>query len=62
MEPRDKPVPDIGPGDALVRITTTTVCGTDVHIVKGEYPLADFCACALERKRIKEVLAMGRPS
>jgi len=36
----DKPVPDIGPQDALVRVTTTTICGTDVHILKGEYPVA----------------------
>ena len=36
----DKPIPDIGPLDALMRITTTTICGTDVHILKGEYPVA----------------------
>jgi threonine dehydrogenase-like Zn-dependent dehydrogenase len=36
----EKPLPDIGPLDALVRITTTTICGTDVHILKGEYPVA----------------------
>lgn len=36
----DKPVPEIGPNDALLRITTTTICGTDVHILKGEYPVA----------------------
>ncbi len=36
---QDKPIPDIGPLDALVRITTTTICGTDVHILKGEYPV-----------------------
>lgn len=36
----DKPVPEIGPLDALVRITTTTICGTDIHILKGEYPVA----------------------
>lgn len=36
----DKPVPDIGPQDALIRVTTTTICGTDVHIMKGEYPVA----------------------
>jgi threonine dehydrogenase-like Zn-dependent dehydrogenase len=35
-----KPVPDVGPLDALIRITTTTICGTDVHILKGEYPVA----------------------
>ena len=36
----DKRVPDVGPLDALLRITTTTICGTDVHILKGEYPVA----------------------
>jgi threonine dehydrogenase-like Zn-dependent dehydrogenase len=25
------------PGEAVIRITATTICGTDVHIVKGEY-------------------------
>ncbi|MGI9294786.1 MAG: NAD(P)-dependent alcohol dehydrogenase [Pseudomonadales bacterium] len=35
----DKPVPNVGPNDALIRITTTTICGTDVHILKGEYPV-----------------------
>lgn len=40
IELQDKPIPDVGPNDALVRITTTTICGTDVHILKGEYPVA----------------------
>src|SRR5262245_18363248 len=35
----EKPIPEIGPLDALDRITTTTICGTDVHILKGEYPV-----------------------
>jgi threonine dehydrogenase-like Zn-dependent dehydrogenase len=35
----EKPIPAVGPLDALVRITTTTICGTDVHILKGEYPV-----------------------
>jgi len=35
----EKPIPEVGPLDALVRITTTTICGTDVHILKGEYPV-----------------------
>jgi threonine dehydrogenase-like Zn-dependent dehydrogenase len=34
-----KPIPRPGPTDALIRITTTTICGTDVHILKGEYPV-----------------------
>ncbi|NHN75819.1 NAD(P)-dependent alcohol dehydrogenase [Azotobacter chroococcum] len=40
IELQDKPIPDVGPNDALLRITTTTICGTDVHILKGEYPVA----------------------
>jgi alcohol dehydrogenase len=40
IELQERPVPAIGPGDALVRITTTTICGTDVHILRGEYPVA----------------------
>jgi alcohol dehydrogenase len=35
----ERPKPRPGPGQAVVRITTTTICGTDVHIVKGEYPV-----------------------
>jgi len=35
----DRPIPEIGPLDALIRITTTTICGTDIHILKGEYPV-----------------------
>ena len=35
----DKPVPVAEPGCAVVRITTTTICGTDVHILKGEFPV-----------------------
>lgn len=35
----DKPRPAIqDPGDAIVRITTTTICGTDLHILKGDLP------------------------
>jgi alcohol dehydrogenase len=39
IELQERPVPEIGPGDALLRVTTTTICGTDVHILKGEYPV-----------------------
>jgi alcohol dehydrogenase len=35
----DKPMPAIQkPGDAIVRITTSTICGTDLHILKGDLP------------------------
>ncbi len=28
------------PGDAIVRITTSTICGSDLHILKGDVPTA----------------------
>ena len=35
----DKPRPNIkNPSDAVVRITTGTICGTDLHILKGDVP------------------------
>ena len=35
----DKPRPAIqDAGDAIVRITTSTICGTDLHILKGDLP------------------------
>jgi alcohol dehydrogenase len=35
----DKTRPSVeNPGDAIVRITTATICGTDLHILKGDVP------------------------
>ena len=36
---REVPVPTPGPNQALVKVTLTTICGTDVHILRGEYPV-----------------------
>lgn len=33
------PIPRAGMGDAVIKITLTTICGTDLHILKGEYPV-----------------------
>jgi alcohol dehydrogenase len=38
----DKPKPTIEhPTDAVVRITHTTICGTDLHILKGDVPTVE---------------------
>jgi Alcohol dehydrogenase GroES-like domain len=35
----DAPEPQIqNPTDVIVRIDTTTICGTDLHILKGDVP------------------------
>ncbi|HEX6143441.1 MAG TPA: NAD(P)-dependent alcohol dehydrogenase [Geminicoccaceae bacterium] len=55
----EKPIPDVGPNEALVRITTTTICGTDVHIVKGEYPVAKGLTIGHEPVGVIEKLGSG---
>ena len=37
---QERPIPVCGPTDAIVRVAMTTICGTDVHILRGEYPVA----------------------
>jgi threonine dehydrogenase-like Zn-dependent dehydrogenase len=39
IEIREVPRPEPGHGEALLKVTQTTICGTDVHILKGEYPV-----------------------
>ena len=35
----NRPKPEIAaPTDAIVRISKTTICGTDLHIIKGDVP------------------------
>lgn len=36
----EKLIPRAGYGEAVVKVRLTTVCGTDIHIVRGEYPVA----------------------
>lgn len=37
----DKPIPKAGTGEAVIKVSLTTICGTDVHIVKGEFPVKE---------------------
>ena len=38
-EVEDRPKPEIAePTDAIVKIVKTTICGTDLHILKGDVP------------------------
>ena len=39
MALQDRPRPEISvPTDAVVKVTRTTICGTDLHILKGDVP------------------------
>jgi alcohol dehydrogenase len=57
IEHLPRPTPRIG--EALVRITTTTICGTDVHIVRGEYPVRPGLVLGHEPVGVIEQLGPG---
>ena len=46
-------------GEAVIRITVTTICGTDVHIVKGEYPVRPGLILGHEPVGVIEELGEG---
>jgi threonine dehydrogenase-like Zn-dependent dehydrogenase len=53
------PRPHAGAGEAVIRVTTTTICGTDIHIVKGEYPVRPGLVIGHEPVGVIEELGAG---
>ncbi|MEO8257305.1 MAG: alcohol dehydrogenase catalytic domain-containing protein [Acidobacteriota bacterium] len=53
------PRPRPGAGEAVIRITATTICGTDVHIVRGEYPVKSGLVLGHEPVGVIEELGPG---
>ncbi|EPX55746.1 Threonine dehydrogenase [Cystobacter fuscus DSM 2262] len=51
--------PKAGPGEAVVRMTLTTICGTDLHIVRGEYPVKPGLVIGHEFVGVIEELGPG---
>jgi len=51
--------PHAGPGQAVIRITATTICGTDVHIIRGEYPVAPGLVLGHEPVGVIDELGAG---
>ncbi len=51
--------PEPGVGQALVRVTLTTICGTDVHILKGEYPVKSGLVVGHEPVGVVEEVGPG---
>jgi threonine dehydrogenase-like Zn-dependent dehydrogenase len=60
LEEVPKPVPNAG--EAVIRITATTICGTDVHIVRGEYPVAPGLILGHEPVGVIDALGAGLES
>jgi len=38
LEIREVPVPRPGPNEVLARVRAVSICGTDAHLVRGDYP------------------------
>jgi alcohol dehydrogenase len=53
------PIPRPGPGEALIRITLTTICGTDLHILRGEYPVKPGLTIGHEPVGVIEEIGVG---
>ncbi len=51
--------PCAGVGEAVIRVTLTTICGTDLHIVKGEYPVQPGLIIGHEPVGVIEELGAG---
>jgi alcohol dehydrogenase len=54
-----KPIPKPGYNEALIRVTLTTICGTDLHIVRGEYPVRAGLTIGHEPVAVIEELGPG---
>jgi alcohol dehydrogenase len=57
VEEVDKP--HAGAGEAVIRVTLTTICGTDLHIVRGEYPVAPGLVIGHEPVGVIEEIGEG---
>jgi threonine dehydrogenase-like Zn-dependent dehydrogenase len=53
------PRPRAGVGEAVIRITLTTICGTDLHILRGEYPVKAGLVIGHEPVGVIEELGEG---
>src|SRR5262245_39691761 len=53
------PRPTAGVGEAVIRITLTTICGTDLHILRGEYPVKPGLVIGHEPAGVIEELGEG---
>lgn len=60
LELRELPLPgEPEPGAALVRLTCTTLCGTDVHLWSGRMSLPGMLPMVLGHEMVGEVVATG---
>lgn len=55
----EKPIPRAGVGEAVIRVRLATICGTDIHIVRGEYPVREGLTIGHEAVGVIHELGVG---
>jgi len=53
------PVPQPGPGQALVKLITSGVCHTDLHAAQGDWPVKPNPPFIPGHEGVGEVVALG---
>src|ERR1017187_8905581 len=53
------PIPKARAGEVVIRVPLTTICGTDLHIVRGEYPVKPGLIIGHEPVGVIEDLGLG---
>ena len=55
----EKPIPRAGVGEAVIHVRMATICGTDIHIVRGEYPVRPGLTIGHEAVGVIHELGLG---
>ncbi|QPH54125.1 alcohol dehydrogenase AdhP [Pontivivens ytuae] len=59
LELREVPVPEVGPGEVLVRVRASGVCHTDLHAADGDWPVKPEPPFIPGHEGVGEVAALG---
>lgn len=59
VEIRDLPVPELGPGQVLVRSEASGLCHTGIHTTRGEWPIKPFLPFTPDREGVGIIELIG---
>ncbi|SDH76570.1 alcohol dehydrogenase AdhP [Alloyangia pacifica] len=59
LEIREVPVPQVGPGQVLMRVRASGVCHTDLHAAEGDWPVKPTAPFIPGHEGVGEVAAIG---
>jgi alcohol dehydrogenase, propanol-preferring len=59
LELREVAVPEVGPGQVLIRVRASGVCHTDLHAAEGDWPVKPSPPFIPGHEGVGEVAAVG---